>query len=218
MVLLVATVLTLMACRISPELDLSNTSGVLMELPKFLDRYIGQEIEVSAAERHILPDDTEFARKKYLSFSGSELVASIVLSGAQKRSIHRPEICLPAQGWTIGGGEVENVTLDNDTELSVMKLLLNREVQDGEKKRNLRSIFMYWFVGSDRTTPHHHERVVLTSWDRVVHNKVHRWAYVSVNSIVEEDFKRGGKNHDQTVDMLKEFIAEAVPKFQKAGI
>jgi hypothetical protein len=42
----------------------------------------------------------------------------------------------------------------------------------------------------------------------------HRWAYVIVSAPVLEGLKPGAKSDAQTLDMLKDFVRQAVPKFQ----
>lgn len=190
-------------------------AGVVMNLPTLVGEYWGTEEPVSPSELALLPGDTEFAKKIYQDLSGNTLTAQIVLSGGEKRSIHRPEICLPAQGWSIQSGEVIPVKLDNGRELEVMKLTLQRpiEVAPGEF-RNLKSYFLYWFIGKDSTTPYHWARLAKTNWDMVVHKLQHRWAYVIVSAPVLEGFRTGAKSDQQTLDMLKNFLRQAVPKFQ----
>jgi exosortase len=75
-----------------------------VELPAFLGtEWIGQRAEVSPAERDILPADTGYSRKNYAFVSDRtrDVFLSIVLSGRDRTSIHRPELCLVGQGWTI---------------------------------------------------------------------------------------------------------------------
>ena len=61
---------------------------------------------------------------------GDEAVfVSIVLSGAEKRSIHRPEVCLPAQGWQIRSAHGREVRLDDGRTLPVTVLTVARNVQ-----------------------------------------------------------------------------------------
>ncbi|NJK92500.1 MAG: exosortase-associated EpsI family protein [Blastochloris sp.] len=141
--------------------------------------------DVSEAEKQILPADTEFARRVYFGPASDQILCSIVLAGGEKRSIHRPEVCLPGQGWTINSSTVIPITLANGTEIEAMKLTLEREVSISETERiKLKNIFLYWFVGKNVTTARHEKRVWLTSWDRVVHSLNHRWAYVIVSSTV----------------------------------
>lgn len=186
-----------------------------MNLPTLVGEWWGTEDPVSPSELAMLPGDTEFAKKIYQDLRGDTLTAQVVLSGGEKRSIHRPEICLPAQGWTIRSGEVVPVMLSNGRTLDVMKLTLTRqiEVAPGEN-RTLKNYFLYWFVGKDTTTPYHWVRLAKTNWDMVTKKLQHRWAYVIVSAPVLEGFKPDAKSDEQTLDMLKDFVREAVPKFQ----
>jgi hypothetical protein len=206
---------TLWLCRASTPPDLVPEAGVIMRLPTLVGEYWGTDEPVSPSELAILPGDTEFAKKIYQDLSGNSLTAQIVLSGGEKRSIHRPEVCLPGQGWSVQSGEVVPITLANGRTLEVMQLTLNREIEvaPGER-RQLKSYFLYWFVGKDTTTPHHLARLIKTNWDMVWHKRQHRWAYVIVSAPVLEGFKAGAKNDRQTLDMLKDFIRQSAPTFQ----
>ena len=76
------------------------------ELPAFLGSdWMGSAIAPTAAERAILPPDTGYSTKLYVSREGPnrQVLLSIVLSGRDRTSIHRPELCLVGQGWTING-------------------------------------------------------------------------------------------------------------------
>lgn len=207
--------LTIWLCRESAPPNIAPEAGVVMDLPTLVGEYWGTSEPVSPSELALLPADTEFEKKIYQDLSGNSLTAQVVLSGGEKRSIHRPEVCLPGQGWSIQSGEVVPITLANGRTLDVMKLTLNREIETapGERK-NLKSYFLYWFVGKDATTPYHWVRLAKTNWDMVTKKLQHRWAYVIVSAPVLEDFKPGAKTDQQTLDMLKDFIRQSVPKFQ----
>lgn len=214
-VVLVLAGLAILLCRESAPPDVAPEAGVLMDLPTLIGEFWGSDEPVSASELTMLPKDTEFEKKIYQDLAGNSLTAQIVLSGGEKRSIHRPEICLPGQGWSIQSGEVLPVTLANGRVLEVMKLTLNRkvEVAPGEQ-RTLKSYFLYWFVGKDTSTPHHWVRLAKTNWDMVVRKLQHRWAYVIVSAPVLEGLRPGAQSDQQTLDMLRDFIRQAVPEFQ----
>jgi len=102
--------------------------------------------------------------------------------------------------------------------LEVMDLSLFRDVEVGPgDRRKLPAHYFYWFVGDRVTTPHHWRRMFLTSFDRITKNLNHRWAYVIVMSVVTEGFLPMGKNETQTIEMLKQFTAEAAPSFMRAS-
>ncbi len=216
-VVAVLVVAVLVLCRMDPGAVSATQAGVEMDLPIFVGPYIGDHMEPSAAEKKILPADTEFERRMYRSLSGEEINCGIVLAGGQKRSIHRPEVCLDGQGWTIPTGEKITVNLKSGEKLDVMVLTMKRplELRTGEKVE-LRQKFLYWFVGNGRTTADHLERILLTSKDRVFTNVNHRWAYVTVSSVVTGSLDPRGKDDEETVEMLKEFIRGVVPEFQKS--
>ncbi len=195
------------------ETRVNMESGVNMKLPERVGAFTGAEAGVSESERVILPADTEFAKMLYTSTGGQQINCQIVLSGGEKRSIHRPETCLPAQGWTKKSSEAIPVKLDDGRTLEVMKLVISRpvEIQPGVRKE-LTSLFLYWFIGKDITTPYHWYRIFHTDWDRVVHGVSHRWAYVIVSAPVLDGFVPGGKNQEQTLEMVKEFIGEIGPE------
>jgi len=205
--------------RQGAEINTTNEAGVIPELPAVVGGYTGAIAEVSEGERELLPLDTVFAKRSYTSFFGDELSCQIVLSGGEKRSIHRPEICLPGQGWSIQGGSPLAVPLADGRQFRVMHLTLARPIQVGpEETKTLNSHFLYWFVGRDRVTPLHYERVMLTSWDRVFHNTNHRWAYVIVSSPVWKGFRPAGKDSDATLSMLKEFVRDLAPYIHKPEV
>jgi len=207
--------LTLWLLANAGDLNSSTQAGVVLDLPEQIGDFKGTPGEISDAERAILPGDTEFARMNYVNSQGDMISVSIVLSGSEKRSIHRPEICLPGQGWSIGAGSVIPVPLVSGRTLDVMQLDISRpvEVRPGEFQR-LRSKFLYWFVGKDITTPLHQVRIFKTSWDRVFRKTNHRWAYVIVSAVVGDSVAPGGRSADETTRMLKDFIREIVPYFQ----
>lgn len=207
---------TYAVCRNSPEVDIGGEAGVVMKLPDSVGSFQGDPQDVSEAEKRILPKDTEFARSVYKNFGGSQINCQIVLSGGEKRSIHRPEVCLVGQGWTKKSGEVMPVKMDNGETLDVMKLMISRpvEVQSGVRKE-LSSVFLYWFVGKNMTTPYHWQRIIHTDLDRALYNVSHRWAYVIVSAPILDGFVPGGKNEAETLEMLNKFVAEVGPEIMK---
>ncbi len=214
-VVLVLAGATIVLCRESAPPNVAPEAGVVMDLPTLIGEFWGTDEPISPSELALLPKDTEFEKKVYQDMTGNSLTAQIVLSGGEKRSIHRPEVCLPGQGWTVQAGEVLPVTLANGRVIEVMKLTLNREIEVAPgDRRNLKSYFLYWFVGKDTTTPHHLVRLAKTNWDMVVRKLQHRWAYVIVSAPVLEGFRPGAQTDQQTLDMLKDFIRQAVPEFQ----
>jgi hypothetical protein len=200
------------ACLVlSPQTGKSE-AAIQMNLPESLDGYTGEDQPVSEAEKKILPGDTEFAKKVYSNGSSNTINCQIVLAGGEKRSIHRPEICLPAQGWVLKSSTVVPVSIPGHKPLDVMKLTISRPIStpDGGT-RELKSLFYYWFVGKNTTTPHHVVRILKTNFDLLFHNTNHRWAYVVVSAPVLEGFTPDGKSEVDTEKTLTTFIGDLAP-------
>jgi len=200
---------------LNPPLNTQSKAGVVMELPVIVGDYFGKRGEISQAELDILPKDTEFARRLYDDSRGHQINCSIVLSGAEQRSIHRPEVCLVGQGWSIVGQENIPIPLRSGHQLVGRKLTLERQAagQNGEHL-TVRAFYVYWFVGQNVATPSTFTRVFLSSWDRAVHNRSHRWAYVSLFSLVTDNLRPDGLNAGQTTAILLDFAKQVVPTFQ----
>ncbi len=206
---------TTMICVVQPkEIGVGSLPGVKMSLPHQIGEYWGYDQEVGAAERLLLPEDTEFARKEYSNLSGESVFCSIVLAGAQRQSIHRPEVCLPAQGWSIRDRRTETAALDGGRKIDMSVLTLVRPVQlSNGQTVEIRQLYAYWFVGRTRMTPSHESRIFESMLDRVFQGISHRWAYVTVNTMVGESIKPGGKNEAETLELIKDFVSEAAPSF-----
>ena len=218
-----AALVALVVYRLSPPVYLSSEAGVLMTLPEQVDvadldggHFYGDDAAVSEVEHRLLPKDTEFSRKNYDDFHDHSVFFSIVLSGVQQYTIHPPEVCLVAQGWAIAGQEDIPIELNSGHELVVRNLSLQRDAINLEKQHVLvKAEYMYWYVADNLTTPSHATRNWISSWDRVVHNRDHRWAYVIAMAPITQSFRRDGLNAAQTRDMLEKFIRQIVPSFQK---
>ena len=208
---------------LSPPVYLPADAGVVMALPeevKLADlsggNFYGKHEDVTEVEQRILPKDTEFARKSYDDFHDHRVFFSIVLSGLQQYTIHPPEVCLVAQGWDIVGQEDIPIRLESGHRLTVRNLSLQRDMIDPHQIHHLvKAYYMYWYVADHLTTPSHLTRNLVSSWDRIFHNRDHRWAYVIAMSAITQSYRPDGMNAEQTREMLTNFIREIVPTFQK---
>ncbi len=132
----------------------------------------------SLAERTLLPPDTRIARKEYADSQGRRLVASIVLSGVEQKSIHRPQQCLPAQGFTIEKRQVIRVPIGGRPDLQIMCLT----IRPSGSHQGTYATFAYWFVGPQCETPYHLQRLLWMAVDRFLHGTAPQWAYISVST------------------------------------
>lgn len=137
--------------------------------------------KISIGERTLLPADTLLRRQWYTSLRGDTLTATVVLTGGEQRSIHRPEQCLPAQGFVIESARVVAVDLPGRLPFQVM-LLRARYGGQLTGREPPRVLYAYWFAGGGHETPNHIRRLMWMAWDNLVHGVRPRWAYVSLQT------------------------------------
>lgn len=135
------------------------------------------------AERSMLPADTGLVRKYYARPGNLDGVhATIVLSGDDRSSIHRPQVCMTAAGHEIADERVIRIPLEGrDAPLEVMVMDMAKPVtrEDGSPAM-YDSYYAYWFVGKDRETASHLKRMLWMGYDRVFRGVSHRWAYIAL--------------------------------------
>jgi exosortase len=188
----------------------AGVAGVKMELPDSIGDALGFDGDLDR-EHRLLPADTEFVKKQYLSTSPNPVNCEIVLTGAERSSIHRAEACLLGQGWTLLSAEEVNVPVAPGRAQRV-KLLRLSKVRDGQQ---LFGYFLYWYVGADRITDDTFSRIFLSTWDQLTRGVNHRWAYVSVSSELEPSESASEKTKRALVSRLVRFAANIIPIVQK---
>jgi hypothetical protein len=182
-------------------------------------------LERDAAEKELLPTDTQMVKMQYRSPgrpADRDLAqVTLVLAGAERRSIHRPEVCLDGQGWTLLDSRIVPVEISPGQFLNVKDLLVEREMRraDGTPKM-LQAHYVYWFIGTDVTTPSNAVRVWLTTWDNIARNVNHRWAYASITAWVTDNLEtresgQRARDSEGTTKLVSELIRRLVPQFQK---
>src|SRR5947209_685230 len=148
-------VLGLGAVFFLPKAPKTSPSGIAMQLPIWVGPWLGEDVEVSDKERNLLAQDTVFARKSYVSPAGDRVFVSIVLSGEDMtNSIHRPERCLPAQGWSLQSSDHRQLEVRPGKNVEFTRLLSGRTVESKDKRRMIvENVSYYWFVGYHEVTP-----------------------------------------------------------------
>lgn len=161
-----------------------------IELPAFLGtEWIGQRSEVTAVERSVLPPDTGYSRKNYIAVRDrSEVFVSVVLSGRDRTSIHRPELCLVGQGWHVvseSAGVLRNAE-GQEMPATFLKIEKDFARPNGPAIR-VKSLLAYTFIGPDRIVASHAQMVWQSSLARLRRLRGDRWAYVIVQTRAEEN-------------------------------
>lgn len=205
-----------------PHVSNNQPAGIEEELPDMVGEWYGKDLDVSEGERSTLGYETKFSRKIYSNGRGDELFVSIVLANRDMNtSIHRPERCLPAQGWTIAETRTVDIPLPSPAGavLTTTRLHNMRPVRgkDGQSI-NIFNLNYYWFVGYRDITPSHTERNLIDIKDRLLKGYNQRWAYVTIAATITSGLSQFGRDEKQTDEMIQSFTSHLVPLLHKPSV
>jgi hypothetical protein len=160
----------------------------------------------------MLPKDTSYAQRLYTATNGFWVNANIILMGMDRTSIHKPEFCLPGQGWRIDKKATASIPIPgpHPYQLRVAKWTITNIVRGADgQKQELRGLYVFWFVARNEQTTSHGQRIWWLTRDLLTTGVLQRWAYVSY-------FTCGfaPDQEEAAFDKIKELIAASVPEFQ----
>ena len=189
-----------------------GTVVVDIDLPATVLDYVSTNVPQAAEVTNTLPPDTSYAQRRYFAPDQFWVNANIVLMGTDRTSIHKPEYCLPGQGFRIVSQEIVNIPVAGPESytLPVAKWLLHvtEKLPDGSN-RDWSGFYVFWFVADKEQTTSHWERIRWLASDLLRTGVLQRWAYVSYFTIC-----RPGEEA-ATFERVRELIAASVPELQK---
>ena len=159
--------------------------------------HCGSELSsATVGETTVLPKDTKIIKRIYLRPDGVQFLVSAVIGGTSKSSIHRPELCMPAQGnlmtdprsFTVAGRPFHAIHLEGG----------------GRPPTVLAYTF---FNQAGVRTAAHMRRILVDTWDRSVHNRIDRWVMVTVTASTPYDNEGFDLRHEADRLTMEEFLA-----------
>jgi len=182
--------------------------GIVLDLPETVGEWTGRDMKIGDNEVAILGPGTEFARKAYTNGRGDELAVTIVLAGHDMNtSIHRPERCLVAQGWSLTSAPTVQIAVPGRGKLDAKQLKVVKVVQlEGGQQIPISNLNYYWFVGRTGTTASHFQRWLIDKGDRLFRGYNQRWAYFTVASTITQGLKQNGRSEAETGALIEEFM------------
>jgi len=194
-----------------------SPAGIAMTLPNVIGTWFGEDAAVTQKELDTLAKDTQFVRKVYTAPEGDKIFVSIVLSGDDMtNSIHRPERCLPAQGWQVRASSKRAIRLPDGKSFEVTRLQNVQTLETPDKQRiEVTNLDYYWFIGFKYMTASHLTRTGIDIRDRILHGQDQRWAYVTVTANVTQGIWRPERSEEETTEVLEKFMRELAPRLRK---
>jgi hypothetical protein len=182
-----------------------------IHLPSTVAGFSSQLLPVTREELEWLPPDTTYGRRRYWAEDGFQVQVSGVLMGSDRTSIHKPEFCLPGQGFRILRRTQDHILIEHPHRyyLPVTRLDALREVQtpDGRVER-IGAVYVYWFLSDTRLSNDHFERMWWLAADLIRTGELQRWAYMGCLSPCPPGMEDAAYARIQTP------IQELVPEFQ----
>jgi Protein of unknown function (DUF3485) len=182
-------------------------------LPEQVLNFESREQPIAKVVWNWLPKDTTYAQRLYRAPDGFRTMANVVLMGTDRTSIHDPKYCLAGQGFQTLREEFDSVPIQepHPYSLPVYKWTVRHEVVTPEGAKVPQSaLYVFWFVADDQLTANHKERMWWMARDLVTRGVLQRWAYVSCFSVCAPG------QEEATYARMREWIAAAVPQFQRA--
>lgn len=237
-IVLIISVVMFAGLALIPKTPSMKPSRLLKELPENFASWSGVPQEPGEREKLILAKDTEFRRMSYTSsdFRRPQVEASLVFSGKNlNESIHRPEVCLRAQGWEFVSERSVSFTgiLPDGEVLPLREIVCRRKIvkqesadapvedvltPDGEQAFRWR-VFYYTFIGHEVIVSGHYERTLQDIRSRIVGGYDQRWAYATFSSPItgkylEQGFTIGElepMSLERTTEHIKDFLQSLLP-------
>ncbi len=182
-----------------------------IELPENVLDFTSSNVPTSQVVLDYLPKDTSYAQRYYTSPDGFRATANIILMGADRTSIHRPEYCLPGQGWQIETKTEVKIPIKSsrDYELPVMKWVISNTYQtpDGQK-HDIKGLYVFWFVADNKQSTGIVPMQLSMIQNQLLTGVLQRWAYISYFAICAPG------QEDAAFERMKNLIANSVPAYQ----
>jgi hypothetical protein len=188
-----------------------GSTTMKIELPARVLDFDSTNMPEAAVVLDYLPKDTSFAQRHYFATNGEWVIANVILMGADRTSIHRPDYCLPGQGWQIREQSVVPLPIvgAQSYELPVGLWVASKTAPAGNgQEQTYNGIYAFWFVTDGQVTADFPTMLKSMFGHLIRHGELQRWAYVSYFTVCLPG------QEDATKARIKALIAASVPEFQ----
>ncbi|MBN2190084.1 MAG: EpsI family protein [Candidatus Aureabacteria bacterium] len=180
-ILICITVVAALAGSFAAKVSVEPLADVIPGIvPGRVGVWKSSDIKINDIEKELLPPDTEMVKKLYAGPDGKEIFVNIVISGKDRRSIHRAEVCLPSQGWVITGKETVSLPYEDSDGKKKTVDIQKLSVISSKKNVEITSLVLYYYIGGKRVTGNNLKRIFFTVYDRLFKGRQTRWSYVVI--------------------------------------
>jgi Protein of unknown function (DUF3485) len=185
--------------------------AIKIHLPAQVLDFTSTNVPEPAVAIGYFPKDTSYAERDYTAPDGLQIQNTIVMMGADRTSIHRPEYCLPGQGWHIANKKVVNLSIPDSPpyKMPVDKWVVGISLKNPDGGTVTKSgLYVFWYVADGALTPSHDKMLEWLTLHLLRTGTLQRWAYVSYFAVCDPG------QEDATFERMKKLITASVPQFQ----
>jgi len=191
---------------------LAGSSNLEVLLPETVPGYKSELVPQASVVTNQLPPDTSFGQRLYTGDDGFQAMINVVLMGADRTSIHKPQICMVGQGWKFDDQATHIVSVPMTRpvayELPMMRVVATIDTLDNGQPVRRAGVYAYWFVDAEHFTAQHNDWKLWMVKDFLLTGVLDRWAYVTFFSMCAPG------QEEATFERMKKLITAAVPEFQ----
>ncbi|MGA2786412.1 MAG: exosortase-associated EpsI family protein [Verrucomicrobiota bacterium] len=190
---------------------IAGSTMMKIDLPEHVLDFTSTNVPESEVELGYFPKDTSYVRRLYQVPDGFWVSAIIILMGADRTSIHRPEYCMLGQGWNVDEKTKVKIPIAGVSpyDLPVMKWVVSKTFSTpGGQKQEVRGVYVFWFVADHEQTTGNVQLQCYLMKDLLFTGVLQRWAYITYFSVCAPG------QEDATFERMKKLIAASVPEYQ----
>ena len=177
----------------------------LKSLPYTIEGWTGRDLPIDDHAFTILSKDADAWIVREYSKGEERVVLSMVTTLDQRKlfRVHIPDICLPAQGWSVKERSAQAVQLAPEQSIVATSLLA--------EKNGRNSQVLYWFTSNNRFVESKIYHRLLLVWDGVMGEQ-------TPGTLIEVTAPLAGQDRKRTFSVQEGFLQHLAPFLPKAQV
>jgi hypothetical protein len=198
----------------TPGIKATPIPGTVMmkiDLPERVLDFTSTNVPERETVINYLPADTSYAERRYFGPDGIAIQSTAILMGADRTSIHRPEYCMPGQGWNIDDKKIVNIPIQDNPpyQLEVAQWNVSQVLKQPDGRQvKYSAVYAFWYAANNEQTANHDKMLEWLTMDLFRTGALQRWAYISYFALCAPG------QEDATFERMKQLIAAQVPQFE----